>query len=283
MKKNCFYTCLAMTALVALAACKKEEPQVQPAHSFEVAPGSYVYFAPANLQYQASGKIWRFAEHPYDISTTNANPTSTSSNWIDLFGWGTSGQNTGAVANMPYAKSVTESDYYPGGSYSTDLAGDYACADWGKVQISNAGGSYDWRTPTAAEWNHLLTVRLHCDSLYTLATVEKIPGLILFPDDWNFEYWSMVLKYQNKSYTDNKFDSALWSQMAEQGAVFLPASGQRLGDSLSDFKLSGCYWSSTHLGAYGAYFFGFSPKFLQPNANKGRRYGMSVRLIRPAR
>ncbi|MBQ3677498.1 MAG: hypothetical protein II926_09075, partial [Bacteroidales bacterium] len=59
---------------------------------FTVAKGKQVYFSQANLQYNASSNVWRFAEHQYDIiGEDNSNISKSYNGWIDLFGWGTSG------------------------------------------------------------------------------------------------------------------------------------------------------------------------------------------------
>ena len=71
------------------------------------ARGGKVYFSKGNLQYRASTKTWRFAEHQWDfVGSTEVergqpggNVTGSSNHlisqsydgWIDLFGWGTSG------------------------------------------------------------------------------------------------------------------------------------------------------------------------------------------------
>ena len=70
--------------------------------SFSVAANKKVVFAPGNLQYQASSGNWRFAEQQYlyignAAGNTNSGSRSTQSNWIDLFGWGTSGWDNTSV------------------------------------------------------------------------------------------------------------------------------------------------------------------------------------------
>jgi len=51
-----------------------------------------------NLQYQATTKTWRFADQQYHvIGMDNEKISETYSGWIDLFGWGTSGYDHGAV------------------------------------------------------------------------------------------------------------------------------------------------------------------------------------------
>lgn len=263
---------------VALCACKKNEPYVAPAKSFTVAAEKAVYFATGNLQYQPSTHSWRIAENAYDIGV-NANPTAETDKWIDLFGWGADGWNGGIAAYQPYAISQTEADYYPGGDYSADLTGEYAQADWGRYALNDG---VEWRTLTADEWKYLFEGRANCDSLYAFAVVENIPGLIILPDDWNFEMWGLFFKPGNLPYRDNQLVASDWIQLQEAGAVFLPAAGLRNGKSLVNKQVAGNYWSSTHVGAYGAYKMNFYSKGIKPKAAQGRFYGHSVRLARSA-
>lgn len=57
---------------------------------FSVSATKKVHFSQGNLQYQASTKTWRFAEHQYDyIGSANSQISSSYTGWIDLFGYGT--------------------------------------------------------------------------------------------------------------------------------------------------------------------------------------------------
>jgi hypothetical protein len=71
---------------------------------FSVSEGKQVLFSKGNLQYQATTKTWRFAEHQYDvIGKDNEKISETYSGWIDLFGWATSGYDHGAVNWQPWS------------------------------------------------------------------------------------------------------------------------------------------------------------------------------------
>ena len=84
--------------------------------AFSVSDSKQVYFSKGNLQYQASTDTWRFANEQYERQCAlNENISSTYTGWIDLFGYGTSGWNSGAIAYQPYSVSTEASDYYPGG------------------------------------------------------------------------------------------------------------------------------------------------------------------------
>ena len=109
---------------------------------FSVSEGNYVCFSKGNLQYQSSTNTWRFADHQYDvIGSDNHNISSTYSGWIDLFGWGTSGYNHGAVCYQPWSTSTTDADYYAYGGESNNLYDGYGQADSREHQGTRRG----WR------------------------------------------------------------------------------------------------------------------------------------------
>ena len=135
---------------------------------FSISDDKQIYFSQGNLQYNAvqgthdcsdgttKEGTWRFAEHQYDrIGSQNSNISATYDGWIDLFGWGTSGWNSGANEYQPYSTSDVNGNYYPGGSYSNNLTGSYANADWGVYNAIFNGGNQAgmWRTLTGADGN----------------------------------------------------------------------------------------------------------------------------------
>ena len=152
-----------------LASCEKEfgsdSDGVLPG-SFSVSATRQVHFSQGNLQYKASNNTWRFAEHQYDyVGNANSKISSTYNDWIDLFGWGTSGWNSGAGCYEPWSTSTSWMDYYPGGSNSIGLTGAYAGADWAWYNAIRNGGNtaHWWRTLTHDEWGYLLnTPRRRC-------------------------------------------------------------------------------------------------------------------------
>lgn len=96
---------------------------------FSVSAITKIDFAPANLQYNCTQHIWRFAEHSYDvIGANNANISDSYNGWIDLFGYGTSGVNY-----SPTLHSTNNADYASGDISNTDN-------DWGVNVIE----SYDY-------------------------------------------------------------------------------------------------------------------------------------------
>lgn len=200
--------------------------------TFTVAQGKKVYFSQGNLQYQASTNTWRFAERQCDVVGRDyENLSSTYDGWIDLFGYGTSGWDSGANAYQPYSKNHEETDYFDG-----DLTGDNANADWGVYnKISNGGNKEGlWRTLTYREWYYLLFTRPHYAELHSKGRVDGIQGLILLPDDWQIPN-GVKFSPKEKNWDTNDYTIAEWRKMEANGAIFLPDSK---------------YWSSSTYQSY---------------------------------
>ena len=66
--------------------------------------------------------------------------------------------------------------------------------------------------------------------------------------------------------------------MEKQGAVFLPAAGNRYNTNVKECGVSGFYWSSTASGEYSAYSISFNDKSVTTDRSY-RVYGRSVRLV----
>ena len=250
-----------------------------------------VFFAPGNLQYQASTSTWRFAENQWDyvgdatsgnvyvseVKSNNASISSSYTGWIDLFGWGTSGidgYTPIATCYQPYSTSTTNGQYNPYGSTSTNLydGGDNAGkADWGyAASAANLGGYSTWRTLTKDEWVYVFNTRTvnggtGSGKSYTLGqSVNGMLGVVLYPDD----------------YTGSVYSGSDWSTFESAGCVFLPAAGYRDGTSVRDVGSYGHYWSSSCSNSNYAYYVAFDSGNVAPQYNSNRRYGFSVRLAR---
>ena len=164
---------------------------------FSVSDSTQVYFSQGNLQYQASTNTWRFAENQWDFvgsavvegggtggtvsGSSNHLVSSSYDGWIDLFGWGTSGYNHGAVCFQPWSISETESDYYAYGMQTTNLYNQTGQADWGYNAIINGGDQLnEWRTLTADEWYYILNSRVTTTgNRYAKGQVNGVNGIII--------------------------------------------------------------------------------------------------------
>ncbi len=247
---------------------------------FSVSATKQVRFSKGNLQYQASTGTWRFAESQYDyIGTWNEYISSMNNRWIDLFGWGTSGWNSGASDYQPWSTSTTNSYYYPGGSYTNSLTGTYANADWGVYNaISNGGNQAGmWRTLTKDEWNYLLFTR-SATYRYVKATVNGKAGMIVFPDSFTLPSSVAVTGYNRTgtSYTANVYSLDQWTALQNAGCIFLPVAGYRHGTNVSSVGSNGYYWSSTYGNESYAWLMHCGSAAV---VNNYRSYGFSVRLV----
>ena len=288
---------------------------------FSVAADRQVCFAPGNLQYNATrgshrcadGSVqpgtWRFAEHQWDYvgdaqngtvyhngtKCSNTRISESYNGWIDLFGWGTSGWNSGAKAWQPWATSVSNSDYYPGGSETNDLTGDYAYSDWARYNTIGYHPAGTWRTLAKDEWVWLFHERENAERLFGMGTVNGVQGTIILPDGWvapagitfnastdkglkwNDTYYESSTKdvYSHNVYTDLQ-----WGKMEAAGAVFLPAGGGRSGTTVNYASESGNYWSSSRHSAESAFRMRFYTHYLDPSYDSGQNLGRSVRPVR---
>ena len=256
---------------------------------FSVSATQKVWFSQGNLQYKASNGTWRFASNQYDyIGNANSQISSYYSGWIDLFGWGTSGWNCGNTYYRPWNSNNSNGSLY--GPYGQNsLTGSYANSDWGYYNsISNGGNTtHQWRALTLSEWNYVFNKRSTTSGIrYAKAKVNNVNGVILLPDDWNANYYSLNSTNQSSaSFSSNVISSLIWINSLEaHGAVFLPAAGDRYGTLVYDVGSKGYYWSASSGGTNNniACRIGFSDDSLETNSAYQRYNGQSVRLVRPA-
>ena len=246
-----YYSKADVDALLAEmnAKIKKIDKELHPivggaiVYSFSVSAYKQIYFSQGNLQYQASTGTWKFADNQYDmIGADNANISETYEGWIDLFGWGTSGWNSGANAYQPYSTNTNIKDYFT----KNDLTGDYANADWGVYNAVVNGGNQTglWRTLTGEEWGYLISIRTDASSKKALASIDGINGLVLLPDNWTLPD-GLAFNSGISDYEQNTYSTTEWAKMEANGAVFLPAAGYRAGTGASSWNSQGEYWSSS--------------------------------------
>jgi len=231
---------------------------------FSVAADKQVYFSNGNLQYQASTGVWRFADHQWDyLGNNNANVSPTYSGWIDLMGWGT--------GNNPTNSSDNDADYA-------------SFIDWGVNPISNGGNAANmWRTLKNAEWEYLLNIRATTTGIrYAKATVNGVPGVIIIPDEWNTDYYTLnSTNVSGAAFTVNTITDVEWESVFNvHGAMFLPAAGDRSGTLVEGAGEYGLYWSSSSGGNDYAYNMGFD-EVAVITGYFNRHWGRSVRLVVP--
>ncbi len=225
---------------------------------FSVSANRQVMFASGNLQ--CVNSQWKLADHQYDYLGTYSSTSR------DLFGWSTE------TTDFGMSTSTDNSDY----------SGDFW--DWGTA-INPGAANTPWRTLTDAEWTYLLSGRTNASNLWGMATITinsstSVRGLILLPDDW--VPVSGVPFAARGSVNANQLTKGQWEEMETNGAVFLPAAGNRNGTTLASTGANGNYWTATSASNTNAYYMGFASATPSANRSGGRHTGRAVRLVQDA-
>ena len=222
---------------------------------FSVNDTTAVYFSQGNLQYQASTNTWRFAENQWNyVGENNVNINATYEEWIDLFSWGTSGYDHGAVCYQPWVlESTGQYNHAAYGCNDCGLNDFNGQADWGYNPIMNGGNTeHMWHTLSRPEWQYLLNTRTTVSGArFAKANVNGVNGLVVLPDNWDPSLFVLnSTNNQTVGFDANSITEQEWMAVFEKnGAVFLPAAGEYHGSNgLLDVNSRGFYWtSSSHL------------------------------------
>lgn len=233
---------------------------------FSVSDTKQVLFASGNLQYTISTKKWSFAENQYDtIGSANVVNGALGSK-IDLFGHSSKG-------NAKWGVSISTNDQ--------DYNGEFV--DWGTLMIDQYPAN-TWRTLTAEEWDYVLNTRANATMLKGLAQVVGVNGLVLLPDNWDMTVNTDFVPGEGGSFASNGFDAnqldaEQWQRMEAAGAVFLPATGTRIGANIYFFNECCYYWSATSFNSNYAFYINVSASESYMT-NNGRSTGQAVRLVK---
>ena len=234
---------------------------------FSVAPDRWVRFSKGNLQYQASTNNWRFAENQWNyvggdnleygnvyengVKCTNDGASEFYQGWIDLFAYGTSGWNSGAINYQPWSTELDWSNYWIGGDPANQMVGTFAQADWGvNNPILNGGNSCGlWRTLTYMECSYILKNRNDADQKMALGKVNNVQGLVLLPDIFVLPCSCSFDAGTINGFETNVYSLDQWNDMELAGAVFIPHAGYRIfyyvyGPTMEG-HITGKYWLST--------------------------------------
>lgn len=267
---------------------------------FSVGDGLQVRFSQGNLQYRAESDTWRFAENQWDYlgngggNSTEQAKRADQANWIDLFGWGTSGQETINEGNnpryQPWTTAGPREEYKPGNRTGVNFAqgSGYEEADWAyHNKIQNAGNAvHQWWCLSHQQWTFLLNTRDNATSLRGEGKVHDKNGLILLPDDWSWADSEVASAVEAASFTwtpgnsawANNIPNDLWTILEKHGAVFLPAAGQRYGVTMNNIGSIGYYWTSTQPQYWCAYYMNISSNSVSVTTAE-RHCGLSVRPV----
>ena len=260
--------------------------------------GDQVYFSQGMLQYIGSagngdaaagnsGAYWKFADNQLQRLANNGQYSTKVKQDRDLFSWGTSGYNHGAVSYQPWARDgqYDNANYYAYGDKTLNLNDGNGQADWGYNAIRNGGDKENigWRSLTYTECSYIFYTRSTPSGVrFVKAQINGINGLLLLPDDWSTEYYTLNYPNQgNKNYNVNVISLDNWNNAVEpHGAVFLPVTGLLTGTSMAYATTTGCYRLATHSTD------GYSYSIRINTANGDiqslvRSQGHSVRLVYP--
>ena len=260
--------------------------------------GKKVRFSQGNLQFLASPTpTWRFATNQYDVCprANNTAASSTSTDSIDMFGWGTSGYST-TDYGPSYPYNISKTDIYGPASGGFDVNGDQNF-DWGyNNAISNGGNTPGiWRTLTSSEWNVIIKTRTNAANLWAAAIVNGQRGLVLLPDAWPSTgeptYRGTASGWLSGD-NINSYTVEQWRVLEQDGAVFLPQCGWRniktSGPSVDEWNGSnyrGRYWLSTVSTSGSPYFAHFYASnsthtiTLNYSQQQYKWHGYNVRLV----
>lgn len=215
---------------------KESRPDGALTGKFSISATTQVYFSKGNLKYVdgTTKGTWSFETNQYEFSTYPGDH-NTPSNTYGLFGWGD------APTLGPVNTSTNNSDYSwpPVGQPDP----------WG----SKIDGEGTWRVLSSTEWNYLNnTRRINGTYPFALATVNDIHGYVILPDDWVLpDGCSYVPGYSSESWSQNSYSAESWEKMESAGAVFLPTTGYRSGETLEMYGTRGNYWTSTKSSSSG--------------------------------
>ncbi len=249
---------------------------------FSVGDNKKVQFSRGNLYCMRSGSAkayaysFAFEEKQYDCRSYNGSYEG--NGYKDGVSYETPA-NTSGLFQWNVADAVTGKGF---GAFTEESSISYSTSD--KMDWGLALGS-GWQTLTNdsdEEWNYLFNSRITTDGIrYAKATVNKVPGVILVPDDWNKNTYD--LKSTNTVdafFTANKIDANAWNNTLEpNGCVFLPAAGYRSSTSVNEVGLVGDYWSSSYYDNDLAYSLRFYKGYVFPMRHSSVSNGSSVRLV----
>lgn len=254
---------------------------------YSVGEGRQVWFSQGNLMYRPSARHWDFFEWQYEyVGNDNTHIAENYTGTIDLFCWGTSGINHGAVCYQPWSVSSSYGDYYAYGLPGFHLYDQTGQADWGYNIVFEEGDEQTrpWRTLAIDEWTYVLFTRATpSGQRFAKAQVNGVNGVIMLPDDWSTAIYTLSNVNQvEASFTSNLLTAAAFRTLERHGAVFLPAAGLRNYTDVDYAGSEGNYWSATSRSEKYVWMLQFDSNHLDTDETRYRSKGYSVRLVRDA-
>lgn len=255
------------------------------------ANGDQVYFSKGNLQYigNETPQCWKFADNQWSFFGSSQQGYL----YGDLFCWGTSGYNHGAVSYHPLSIEHINENFYAYGERHYNLFDQTGQADWGYNAISNGSNQENsgWRTPTIEEWGYLFNTRSTVSGIrWVQGRVDGMAGTILLPDNWD----PTIYELNDANGGDFESNSILfddWRDVFEpNGVIFLPPAGRWYWEQYFQqdgahwrllFQTGGYYWSSSVFDSDmdKVYILSISSGSLHPEGSY-RYNNSSVRLVK---
>ena len=126
-----------------------------------------------------------------------------------------------------------------------------------------------------------MNIRANATMLKGIAQVVGVNGVVLLPDNWDASVVGVAFNpgFGLNDFTINTIDADQWLIMEKAGAVFLPATGMRLGTTLYFHNEYCQYWSATPFNANYAFYINASASEMYMT-NNGRSTAQAVRLVK---
>ena len=133
---------------------------------------------------------------------------------------------------------------------------------------------------------YLISGRPNAASKCGYATIGAIHGFVILPDIWTIPAGlsfipgtngANIMDFSNCS----TYSVSDWIAMENAGAVFLPAAGFRISDSITDNVNNSCYyWTTTPYDNVRASYLVVRPNMLHTSDEGWRFMGFSVRPVK---
>lgn len=231
---------------------------------FSVSASKKVKFSKGNLYWD--GSAYKFEENQYDY------PSSWNTSHVGHFFW----SKDDSIARA--------SSYSDSGASVNDILFANGAETTPKSSFSVDGETGKWRALSMDEWTYLLNSR--SGNRYAKARVNNVNGLLIFPDDYAGTISGTGIAEVNSSsaaFPSSSIPTAIWSEMEEDGVVFLPAGGYRYGSSIMSKGSEARYWASISTdSADEARDISFNSTVLRSPSSNTRNFGELIRLVEDA-
>ncbi len=227
--------------------------------------GDQISFAKGNLQATTTdlGETWTwgFAANQWDLignaaanNAVSGNGTVSANGTVDLFGWSTPTTYYGI-------HNSKNNDYY-----SSDFR------EWGE----NITGA-EWKTLSPNDWNYIIKNRADAAQKQGQAKVNGVNGYIFLPDEWELPT-GLSFTAKPNNWTANVYEGEDWTAMENAGALFLPMSPWRSGNTVTTLTAA-YYWTSDYNNSYMAMAYSFQEDASVKFTGINRYAGIPVRLV----